>query len=114
MKGSDLQVHPKLPQTGSGGWTSLERCRGGEGEGEREKKLKVRVKGACGTICFFLFYTARQFKSALNGRRESANTGRGKVEPSCSSATTRASIIGSRKRFSSPKLGVEGGGGGCC
>ncbi|XP_078807762.1 sterile alpha motif domain containing 1a isoform X3 [Oryzias latipes] len=24
---SDLQVHPKLPQTGSGGWTSLERCR---------------------------------------------------------------------------------------
>lgn len=55
VKGSDLQVHPKLPQTGSGGWTSLERWRGGEGEGEREKKLKVRVKGACGTICFFLF-----------------------------------------------------------
>lgn len=42
VKGSDLQVHPKLPQTGSGGWTSLERCRGGEGEGEREKTEGAR------------------------------------------------------------------------
>lgn len=38
-EGSDLQVHPKLPQTGSGGWTSLERCRGGD----EKKKQKVRV-----------------------------------------------------------------------
>lgn len=36
-EGSDLQVHPKLPQTGSVGWTSLERCRGGD---EKKKKTE--------------------------------------------------------------------------
>lgn len=38
----------------------------------------------------------------------------GKVAPSCPSATTRATINSSRKRFSSPKLGVERRGGGLC
>lgn len=42
-EGSDLQVHPKLPQTGSGGWTSLERYRGGGGGGQKVRVCVERV-----------------------------------------------------------------------
>lgn len=45
-EGSDLQVHPKLPQTGSVGWNlgrALARWR-------RGKKQKVRAYSVCGTF----------------------------------------------------------------
>lgn len=51
VRGVILQVHPKLPQTGSGGWTSLERYRGGDEK--KKKQPKVRVLSEYGK-----FYTA--------------------------------------------------------
>lgn len=94
---------PKLPQTGSVGWTSLERCRGGD-----EKKTKVRVKSES-----IVFYSrapvVKHFEPAMWTLKDET----GKVAPSCPSATTRATIISSRKRFSSPKVSVPRRGGVC-
>lgn len=46
VRGVICKCTQKVPQTGSGGWSSLERCRGGE-----EKKVRVWLVRACHISC---------------------------------------------------------------
>lgn len=87
-EGSDLQVHPKLPQTGSGGWTSLERCR------REERKVRVRCKSASFHSCV----AKRVTKTSPGLKKQSCF-----VLPDRNKHSLH---ISGRKRVSSPKLGV--------
>lgn len=108
-EGNDLQVHPNCRRRGA---SAGPRSSAAEVETKKKKKTKVRVKSEC-----IVFYSrapvVKHFEPAMRTLKHET----GKVAPSCPSATTRATIISSRKRFSSPKVSVprreREGGGGC-
>lgn len=95
--GSDLQVHP---ETAADGERRLYLARALP----REKKKRRGKMCAC-SQSEEVYLKRRGLKSTSTAQREDRK--------SCAvlPAATRATIIGSRKRFSSPKVGVERRGG---
>lgn len=103
----------KLPQTGSVGWTSHERCRGGEGGGRgRGRERKKKTEGARAVGAWHISPPERRAGRRTDGRLKPAGSARlvertkgVKVAPSrpSSQATGRATMSSGRKRFSEPQ-----------